>query len=357
MNIRIDPEFRDCLDPLDEKARQTLEESLQAEGCRDALVVWPQPDGDPILLDGHNRHEICGRLGIVFRTVNCPDTVVDRPGAAGWIIKNQQGRRNMTADRLAYLCGKVFNSEKREWGGTGANKHTAEQRCQNDTSAQKEKTAKRVAREFGLSERTVTRHGKFADQVDAIAAKHGPEAKAEILAGRKEVSDFMPELAPPVKKAIPVSAPEPKTSSTPSVGELSAADPAQEEEEDVVPKPEIASEPASASGVKPPDKDIRDMTESECVQWLARNMEFPTDCGARPGPVHIADAVSDNLADPEAARRHDDSAMKHICQLDHHVALLPSAIERDKPDVERREMYKKRLARHVDALQTLIASL
>jgi len=232
MNLRIDPEFRDCLDPLDEKSRQTLEESIREDGCREALVVWPQSDGTLILLDGHNRHAICEQHGINFRTVNCPDSVTNRTKAAAWIVKNQVGRRNMTADRLAYLCGKVFNSEKREWGGTGANQHSAEQRGQNGPSAQRGKTAERVAREFGLSARTVKRHGKFANQVDAVAAEHGPEAKAEILAGRKEVSDFMPELAPPAKKkALSVSAPEPETLSNPSAGEHPAVDPAQEEEE------------------------------------------------------------------------------------------------------------------------------
>ena len=59
MDIRIDPEFKDYLGPLDPEARQALEASLKREGCRDGLVIWRRDENTAILLDGHNRHEIC----------------------------------------------------------------------------------------------------------------------------------------------------------------------------------------------------------------------------------------------------------------------------------------------------------
>jgi len=336
MNIRIDPEFKDYLGPLDEDSRQALEELLQAEGCRDALVVWPQPDHGAILLDGHNRFEICERLGIAYSTVDCPDSVLDRESAAAWIVQNQQGRRNMTPDGLAYLCGKVFNSEKQSHGGDRKS-HGPESRGQNGPLIPAGRTVEKVAREFAMSARTVKRHGKFAEQIDAIAAKHGPEVKAEILAGRKEISDFIP--------------PEPKPSAKKTTSHALASEPKR----NTAAETESAGESPSDGG--PPEKDQRDMSEGECVLWLAKNMPTTMDIGAKGGPVHIAEAVSDNLADPEAARRHDDSTMKHICLLDHHIGLIPSAIQRDNPDAERRELFKAKLSRHVDALQTIIASL
>jgi len=94
MNIRIDPEFRDLPGPMDEEARQTLEASLRAEGCRNALVVWPQPNGTAILLDGHVRFDICQRHEIAYSTVNCPDTVTDRESAMTWIMRNLLARRH-----------------------------------------------------------------------------------------------------------------------------------------------------------------------------------------------------------------------------------------------------------------------
>ena len=62
--IQIDPEFKALIPPLSADESAQLEANLVADGCRDPLVVW----GDT-LIDGHNRFEICTRLGIAYQTV------------------------------------------------------------------------------------------------------------------------------------------------------------------------------------------------------------------------------------------------------------------------------------------------
>lgn len=62
--IQIDSEFKNLIPPLSSEERQGLESSLLKEGCRDALVLW----GD-ILIDGHNRYEICTKHNIPYKTV------------------------------------------------------------------------------------------------------------------------------------------------------------------------------------------------------------------------------------------------------------------------------------------------
>ena len=52
--MKINEEFKNVMPPLTEEEYRGLEKSLLEEGCRDPLVVW----GD-ILIDGHNRYEIC----------------------------------------------------------------------------------------------------------------------------------------------------------------------------------------------------------------------------------------------------------------------------------------------------------
>lgn len=85
MNIVIDPEFRDYLGPLDDETRQALEESLLADGCRDSIVVWPLFNEDRfIVLDGHNRKEICERLEIPYHTTQCPEDIQSREQAVAW---------------------------------------------------------------------------------------------------------------------------------------------------------------------------------------------------------------------------------------------------------------------------------
>lgn len=86
--IIIDEELRGLIPPLTGEEYSGLEESIIAEGCRDALVVW----GD-ILVDGHNRYEICRKHGIAFRTEQ--KEFSDRDEAKLWMMKNQLSRRNL----------------------------------------------------------------------------------------------------------------------------------------------------------------------------------------------------------------------------------------------------------------------
>ena len=54
------------------------------------------------MLDGHTRHEICGNLGLKFRTVTAD--VTDRDSARLFIEENQMGRRNLTDDQRAVIA-------------------------------------------------------------------------------------------------------------------------------------------------------------------------------------------------------------------------------------------------------------
>ena len=88
MGVKVDPEFRAIVPPLTDDERRELEQSILAEGCRDAVVTW-----DGIIVDGHNRYDICTAHSIPFRTV--PRDFTDRDAAKVWILTNQLGRRNL----------------------------------------------------------------------------------------------------------------------------------------------------------------------------------------------------------------------------------------------------------------------
>jgi N6-adenosine-specific RNA methylase IME4 len=103
--IRIDAELQRLIPPLAPEELAGLESDLLREGCRDALVVWLN-NGDLILLDGHNRYEICTRHKIAYRTVE--KEFRDREAAMLWVIDNQAHRRNL-AD-----IDKIALQEKRE---------------------------------------------------------------------------------------------------------------------------------------------------------------------------------------------------------------------------------------------------
>jgi len=88
MQIKIDSEFKSLIPPLKADERALLEESIISEGCREPLVVW-----NGVLIDGHNRYEICQKKRIEFKT--CEHNFSDRDDAKLWILKNQMGRRNL----------------------------------------------------------------------------------------------------------------------------------------------------------------------------------------------------------------------------------------------------------------------
>jgi len=142
MEITIDPEFKALIPPLAADELRQLEENILRDGCRDPLVVWQTLDEyvDPdcvkaaecggkvycnycyknqtvsfgdgiivcdgcnyglspyrhdfILIDGHNRHEICTRNGLPFETVQVQ--FESRTHARIWMRHNQAGRRNLT---------------------------------------------------------------------------------------------------------------------------------------------------------------------------------------------------------------------------------------------------------------------
>jgi len=94
-DIKIDDEFAALIPPLSAEERQQLEENIvEHGGARDPLVVWASK-GKLTLLDGHNRYEICTRLDLPFDIKEMRFS--DRSHAEEWIIRNQFGRRNLSA--------------------------------------------------------------------------------------------------------------------------------------------------------------------------------------------------------------------------------------------------------------------
>jgi len=90
MTVQINQELKAYIDPLTPDEYAALEQSLLAEGCRDALVLW----GD-VLVDGHNRYEICRKHDIEFRTVQ-NTTFQSMDDVHLWMIDNHLGRRSVS---------------------------------------------------------------------------------------------------------------------------------------------------------------------------------------------------------------------------------------------------------------------
>jgi len=91
MNIipKIDPEFKALIPPLSEEERSQLEANiLSTKKCRDAVILW-----NSLIVDGHNRYEICVEHGIQFEVIEMD--FPSRQAVKLWILENQLGRRNL----------------------------------------------------------------------------------------------------------------------------------------------------------------------------------------------------------------------------------------------------------------------
>lgn len=89
----IDPEFKSLLPALEPDEYNKLADSLRAEGCRDPILTWRN-----LVIDGHNRIEICWAESIPFETREMKFD--SRDAVMIWMMMTQLGRRNLgTVDR------------------------------------------------------------------------------------------------------------------------------------------------------------------------------------------------------------------------------------------------------------------
>lgn len=176
--IRIDKEFKSLIPPLSEEEFKQLEENILRDGIRDPLVVWHVPDSDDILIDGHNRWEICAKHGGIHFNIRRMD-FKDRDEAKLWIMSNQLGRRNLSeVDRI------ILEDEKREILARQANKGgrpTADKldkiSCQvidpkeKHKAERQNKTDYKIAKAVGVSEDTVRKVRAINKSPDADRLK------------------------------------------------------------------------------------------------------------------------------------------------------------------------------------------
>lgn len=183
--LKIDPQFRDLIPPLSEDEQKQLEDNLIEEGCRDPICIW-----HGIILDGHNRYEICIRRGIPF-TVKAI-RLRTRTEAIAWICANQLGRRNISEETRRYLIGKRYDAEKTKGARNKKGVNQTSYKTKSDSYPSSEavrhhRTAFEMGNEYHVSHQTVQKYGAYSRAIDAIAKKN-PNIVKRILSGEIRIS-------------------------------------------------------------------------------------------------------------------------------------------------------------------------
>jgi hypothetical protein len=219
--MKTDAEFMAMLGGLSPEEERALRESIDQDGVRDAIVLWPRKARckecntevvpaqneygeaicgkcgiefsqeesnaiyrDAVLIDGHNRMRIAKELKKTITGVRFVD-FADREEAKRWIAQNQLGRRNLSEAKRSYCLGLLYGSEKNDVGRPdkfGQNVQIS--------------AAERLAKMHGVSEKTVRRAGEFASAVDAVdvalpgtkeKALSGEVSRQQVIEAAKEV--------------------------------------------------------------------------------------------------------------------------------------------------------------------------
>lgn len=243
-NILIDSEFQALIPPLSAEERAQLEANLLADGCRDPLVVWVQPAPEPgthkcyahdeskcdlvpeddvwhcrhcehnparqeyVLIDGHNRYEICMRNGIEYSIEEM--LFESREDVIVWMVDNQRGRRNLndfqrTELQLKKKSAIAAKARANQQGGQGGVLLSA-------NSPEAIDTRKEIAAAAGVGENTVSKVERIQETaapelIDALrsskvsinaasdVATLPKEEQAELVArGTKEILQAAKEI-------------------------------------------------------------------------------------------------------------------------------------------------------------------
>ncbi|MDI9879288.1 MULTISPECIES: hypothetical protein [Bacteroidota] len=191
-NITILDELRDFIPPLLPQEYEQLRSNLLKDGCKDPLLVWETTkeiigtgsaeEAAYVLVDGHNRYNICSELGINFNVQLVPfDSIKE---AKEYMIDLQLGRRNLNPQQASYLRGLRYQTEKIN---VGLNFKKELSNGQNDQliadSSQESSTAKKLAEEYNVSEKTIRRDAEFAAGLE----KFSTQLRNEVLSGKAKI--------------------------------------------------------------------------------------------------------------------------------------------------------------------------
>ncbi len=186
-DIRINSDLQSFITPLTADSKHQLEENIKQNGCLDPLTVWDKGDDNYLLVDGHNRYDICQRNDISFKIRLVKFKSMEE--AKDWMLNHQLGRRNLNPDQLSYFRGLKYERMKKKRGGYDKVLSSGQSG---------DKTSEILAKEFNVSDRTILRDAEFAKGIEVIA-RSNPQLKNDILLGNVKVKKGDVQLLAQVK--------------------------------------------------------------------------------------------------------------------------------------------------------------
>lgn len=180
--LKIDNNFKTLIRPLRKQEYRQLESNILQDGCREAIITW-----NGIIIDGHNRYEICHKHQIPFEVHEMD--FESREDVIAWICANQLGRRNISEETRHFLIGMQYETEKMIAGRKKQEGENPFSGLPLDTEYHPSRhvTAERIAKENNISFGSVQKYAIYARAISEIQRKC-PDLVPLILSGNCRVS-------------------------------------------------------------------------------------------------------------------------------------------------------------------------
>jgi N6-adenosine-specific RNA methylase IME4 len=183
--IKVDKEFKRMIPPLSNEERAGLETSIAKEGCRVPIDVW-----DGVIVDGHNRYEICAQNQITYEVNEVQ--FANRDAARVWIIDNQLSRRNLPLFSQAelrilkegFLKAKAKENQRQAGGANPVPQN----------SGKAVDTDKEIAKDAGTSHDTIHRTRVIMEKAD-------DETKDKLRTGEESINSAYKQIKKDEKAA------------------------------------------------------------------------------------------------------------------------------------------------------------
>lgn len=128
---RIDPELNEVLPKLSDADYKALEQSLLTDGFKGApIMVW----GD-VIVDGHNRYEICNKHNIPYEVKEIE--FASKEDAIIWMVRQQLGRRSLTPLQRIQIVEKYrpfYKKKAKENMSLGGKSYSPKKGSENSTT-------------------------------------------------------------------------------------------------------------------------------------------------------------------------------------------------------------------------------
>ena len=256
---KIDPELNEVLPDLSDEDYKALEESLLTEGFKGApIIIW---QGKDIIIDGHNRYQICKKHNIPFEAKEIEFSNKDE--VTLWMVKQQMGRRNLTPLQRIELAEKyrpMYRKKAKENQGTRndlKNNITANlpQSSSNSDKKRNSTVDKQLSDIAGTSERTYRMGAKILNSGDETLI-------GEVKSGEKTINRAYNELKEKSKSVVETKEQESISAASVNVTETEVVSSEEIEQMDIV---EVTDTPENnntyASEIEPRESSVEESAD------------------------------------------------------------------------------------------------